>query len=362
MKTLIRIASALALILFAVTAFAKGNISGKKPDYSYDDSYKYGDSLPNGGPIIHVYSENGKKYDFVGHMNEPVTFSASFSGSCGRVYKANSAQFRIGDTTEGFSVPGGRGDYISRSAVVHLPKSDLGGFDAVKACNNKLNTLAAETNKSKSALIELGFGVKYSNQFKGRGTFFCSGHNNVQGTNVNLDVWVNCRAKESEAKPVPKRAKKLKVSKIVPLISGMQFQVDKENYKGECPTGVIFSGSITTSRAGEVKYRTVAHDGHKSPAFTLKFNAAGTKQISKWGQTFSKPDAGGTLSAGGGSDDDPTYAGWRRLKIVEPKGYASSTEAEYAITCQAEPVQLQVVPLKKTTTPTRVKPPEEDKK
>ena len=105
MTTFGRIACAVALVLFAVSAFAKGDISSKKPEYSYDNSYKHGDSLPNGGPIIHVYSENGKKYDFVGHMNEPIAFSATFSGSCGRVYKANSAQFGIGDTKEGFAVP-----------------------------------------------------------------------------------------------------------------------------------------------------------------------------------------------------------------------------------------------------------------
>ena len=353
MHTLVRVAVCAVLGLCAVAAFAKGDLSGSKPQFSYDNSNRYGDSLPNGGPIIHVYSEDGDRYDFVGHMNEPVVFSATFSGHCGRVYKANGAQFRIGDTAEGFSVPSDRGAWFSRTGIVRLPKDELGGFDPVRACNDKLKSLSADTDKSKEALIQAGFGIRYPNQFRGRGSLYCSGNNNTQGANVDLDVWVYCRARESKT---PIRAKKVKVPhvELVPLISGLQFHVDKEAYVGKCPTGVLFTGSITTSRAGRVKYRTVAHDGSKSPEFTLEFGGAATKEISKWGETFGKPDPSGSLSAGGASGDGPDYAGWRRLEILEPKGFASSTPAEFSITCQA-PGPLKVVPLKPSRQPSRIK-------
>jgi len=353
MHTVVRFAACAALGLCASLALAKGDLSASEPQFSFDDSVP-GDPLPNGGPIVHVYSENGDRYDFVGHLNEPVIFSATFSGSCGRVYKANSAQFRIGETTEGFSVPGDRGAWFSRTGVVHLPKDQLDGFDAVQACNAKLKSLSADTHKSKEALIREGFGIRYRDQLRGRGSLFCSGSNNTQGANVDLDVWVYCRPREVEA---PTRAAKVKVktAELVPLISNLQFHVDKERYVGKCPTGIVFGGSITASRAGRVRYRTVGNDGSKSPEFTLEFGGAGTKAISDWGETFSRPDPGQSLSAGGATTEGPDYAGWRRLEIVEPAGFAPSTPAEYAITCQEQPVQLQAVPAKPTRQPARVK-------
>jgi len=143
----------------------------------------------------------------------------------------------------------------------------------------------------------------------------------------------------------------------VPLVKRVEFEVDKPNYIGKCPMSIRFTGRIVANRKGIVKYRTVAHDGSRSPIFGVQFNGPGVKAISPWSQTFAKPDPSGRLSAGGGSQKGPTYKGWRRLEIVEPKGVRPSAKAKYSIICMDEALQLEAQPAEPKRPPKRAPKP-----
>ena len=313
---------------------------------------KMGDPLPVGGPVIRVYSEGGDRFDFVGHTNQPIRFWGQLSGACGRAYKISYLQFKVAGTTAPVSHPGGRGAWFSRYGSVDVPQQDLKGFDAVRACNDQLKTLAAETGRSRSDLAAEGFGIHFPDRIEARAILMCTGRNNSDSDAKKLDLWVECVGNQISGKPeIP--AMKTVPAKLSPFITGLAYEVDRPNWVGKCPVGLTFSGSITTSRAGTVKYRTVGHDGSTSPVYTLSFDAAGSKAIGKWGETLGKPKPSGTLSSGQDATG-PDFSGWRRLEIVEPAGFAPSPPADYSVTCQDQPMQLQAVPVK-TPKPARIK-------
>jgi len=340
------------LVAAPETGSAGENVTLTEVAYENWTHPQVGDPLPEGGPVIRVYSEGGDRFDFVGHTNQPVRFWGQLSGACGRAYKISYLQFKVAGTTAPVAHPSGRGAWFSRFGSVDVPHHELEGFDAVRACNEKLKTLAAETGRSRSDLVAEGFGIHFPNWVEGRAILMCTGRNNSDSDAKKLDLWVACVGNPKSGKPeIP--VMKTVPAKLSPFITGLTYEVDRPAWVGKCPVGLTFSGSITTSRAGTVKYRTVGHDGSTSPVYTLSFNAAGTQAIGKWGETFGKPKPSGTLSSGPDANG-PDFSGWRRLEIVEPAGFAPSAPADYSVTCQDQTMQLQAAPVA-TPKPARIK-------
>lgn len=348
--------SGILIILLVVAApsvvLAGEDITLSEAQFESWTKPKAGDRLPVGGPVIRVYSEGGDRFDFVGHTNQPIRFWGQLSGACSRINKISYLQFKVADTTASVSHPGGRGAWFSRYGSVDVPHENLKFFDAVGACNNKLKTLAAETGRSRRDLVAAGFGIHFPDRIEGRGILMCTGHNNSDSDTEKLDLWVECVGKPESAEP-EKPKMKMVPAKISPFITGLSYEVDRPNWVGACPVGLTFTGSITASRAGTVKYRTIGHDGSTSPIFTLSFDGAKTMTVGKWVETLSEPNASATLSASPGSSG-PDYSGWRRLEIVEPAGFAPSAPADYTVNCQEQTMKLQAAPVA-TPKPSRIK-------
>jgi hypothetical protein len=352
-----RYVTQLIVILAAMeplAVLASENVHLSEIEYQDWSRPKAGDALPVGGPVIRVFSKGGDRFDFVGHTNQPVRFHGLLTGACARVNKISYLQFKIADTTTSVSHPGGRGAWFSRTGVVDVPHDELLQFDAVRACNDKLKTLAAETGRSRASLVAGGFGIHYPDVIEARGILMCTGRNNSDSDTEKLDLWVECVGNADAGEPgVP--TMKAVPAQLAPLISDLEYKVDRPSYVGRCPVGLKFTGSITTSRKGTVKYRSVAHDGSASPTYTLQFGSAGKKMIGVWGETLSEPDPSGTLALGANDGAGPDYQGWRRLEIVEPHGFAPSPPAEYSVTCQEQPLTLQAAPSKPTSAPKRIR-------
>jgi len=340
------------MVLVPAVASAGGSVELEEAQFEQWTHPKLGDPLPVGGPVIQVFSEGGERFDFVGNTNLPVRFWGQLSGSCGRAYKISYLQFKVADTTASVSYPGGRGAWFSRYGEAEVKHDELKSFDAVGACNDKLKTLAAETGRSRGDLVSQGFGIHFPDWIEGRGILMCTGRNNSDSDTKKLDLWVECVGNPKSADPEQPIMKTVP-AKLSPFITDLTYDVDRPNWVGKCPVGLTFTGSITTSRAGTVRYRTVGHDGGTSPTYTLKFGSAGTKAIGTWGETLAKPKASDTLATSPGSKG-PDFSGWRRLEIIEPAGFAPSSPAEYTVTCQEASMQLQAAPAA-TPKPARIK-------
>jgi hypothetical protein len=331
----LRLTSGLIGILVMAAPMAAqtgGNVKLREIEYERWSQQSLGDPLPVGGPVIRVFSERGDRFSFIGHANEPVRFLGLLSGSCPRVDEISSLQFEVAEQSVSVSHPDDPGAWFSRTGVVELSRNEPKGFHAVRECNARLKTLAARTGRSRSELVAKGFGIRFRNWIGGRAILTCGGRNDINSDTARLDIWVQCGGTPKAAELETPSMKAVPES-LSPLVADLTFEVDHPRYVGKCPVGLQFTGSITTSRAGSISYRSVAHDGNSSPIDTLTFAAAGTKVITTWGETLGQPDPSGAPAAAT-EDEGPDYEGWRRLEIVAPAGFAPSSSADYSVICQ----------------------------
>lgn len=90
------------------------------------------------------------------------------------------------------------------------------------------------------------------------------------------------------------------------------------SYRGPCPTAIRFAGSITSDRAGPVRYRFIRSDHFPGTEYTLNFEGPGTKAVrDAW--SVGEPAA-------------PVYSGWERIHVLAP-GRIESAPASFTVTC-----------------------------
>ena len=315
-----------------LAALAGGDVKLREIEYESWPQPKLGDPLPVGGPVIRVFSESGDRFNFIGHTNEPVRFLGLLSGSCPKVDEIGSLQFEVSEQKVSVSHPENRGAWFSRTGVVELSRTEPKGFHAVRECNDRLKTLVTRTGRSRRELVAEGFGIRFRNWIEGRAILKCGGRNNISSDTARLDLWVQCGGSPKATEPITPAMKPVP-ARFSPFVADLTFEVDRPSYVGKCPVELRFTGSITTSRAGFVAYRSIADDGRSSPTDTLTFASAGTKVITTWSETLGELNPSESL-ADGPEDEGPDYKGWWRLEIIEPAGFAPSSTVDFSVTCQ----------------------------
>jgi len=319
---LVRGLISILVLVTPVAALAGGDVKLQEIEYESWSQHRLGDPLPVGGPVIRVFSEGGDRFTFIGHTNEPVRFLGLLSGSCPGTDEISSLEFEVSNQNTRLSHPDQGGAWFSRTGVVELSRNEPKGFHAVRECNAKLKMLADRTGRTRRELVTEGFGIRFRNWIEGQAILTCSDRKNSVSDTARLDIWVQCGGIPEASEPITPTTNPFP-EKFSPLVADLTFEVDRPSYVGKCPVGLQFTGSITTSRAGSVTYRSVAHDGKSSPIDTLTFSSAGTQVIPTWGETLGQSE-----------NEGPGYSGWRRLEILDPAGFAPSSTAEFSVTCQ----------------------------
>lgn len=109
--------------------------------------------------------------------------------------------------------------------------------------------------------------------------------------------------------------------KPIPFVVNAVFVGVSPSSSSSCPTTFHFSGAITTSRAGTVRYQWIHSDGSVDAIQSLNFVDAGTQNVT----------ADWTLGAPG-SD----FVGWGMLQVLAPNDIRSS-QASFSIRCPIPP-------------------------
>lgn len=350
-------AAGLGLLFFALALEAKASgASIVQGTYKMEKSREIGDSTPVVGPVFRVYSESADKYDFVGQTNKNIDFIVSATAFCSSPRREGEIVAEVAgvSASESKRTKLGRGAVVGNQFKLSVPHSSLKSFDAVKACNDGLRSLAAQTDMSKPQLVSKGFTLRYEDVFEAKATAFCTGgvtRGHVRSDRTPVDVWVDC-APNPQAASRARATTKTSKSHIPPPPAKGPFITDKSlvaespNRISTCPALVKFTGSITASRAGDVTYRLVGHDGSRSPAIKVRFEAAGTKPTRSWTVTARLPEpVPGRLVAPATDDEElPRVKGWQRIEILDPQRYGHSSRAEYSITCVDEPLMFEATP------------------
>jgi hypothetical protein len=99
------------------------------------------------------------------------------------------------------------------------------------------------------------------------------------------------------------------------------------HYVGHCPGTIKFTGWITSTTPGPVKFQWFRSDGGTGPVQTMMFGA-GVPPRQPISDTW-------TL---GGIPALPSYAGWEAVRILSPAPASVSNKAPFTLKCVQSPL------------------------
>lgn len=339
-----------AIIGFAGSALAAEIVMTHKPGtYKMSKFGNSGENIPLNGPVIHVFSKDGKKYSTIANDNENLTHASTVGGICGRRRQDFSgASVEVAGTSHNVSGSGG-----------HVIKNHTESFkfpftmpnisrNPVAACNFELDKRAAQGNKSRAHWMGRGFVVRYENAYEAKFTASCSGglaRGDFDVEKVKTPVWIACAATEAATEPTPKRAKKRR-PKQAPLKVNAMLEATKEGviYAPKCPVAVRYTGSIWVSRPNMTVSYQIVGNGWQAPERKLTFKKQGRQEITSWTQRYrEKKGNRGGLAASPGGDKKPDANGKVRLKVKYDGGTSQSKPIPYEVYCNAKaPTRLRM--------------------
>lgn len=303
--------------------------------------------------VIDVYSADGTAWTNIDN-SKSITFRATAYSKC--KYMGENSPFPA-DPVEGqMSVFGFH--RLTNKGTTEPYSSEVSGTyrrnnaepDPVKVCNDELARRAGSNTSKRYELLKNGFNVNYDGAYKATYFLICKpvglGAADTGEASAYLDALIRCNG-SPDAKPAIEM-KTVKAT-LAPLVTSASLTANPANFTGACPKGIAFSGSITATRAGEVKYQYQGNDGSKSPEFTLNFTQAGTRKTGNWNRTVNPlKDPAGQVAAAGTQDN--RYDGWMQLRVLSPESL--TRQANFSVTCgEALPnraIQPEPVPSRAT--------------
>ncbi|PCI31820.1 MAG: hypothetical protein COB54_08815 [Alphaproteobacteria bacterium] len=365
MKMMISTLSVLGLIWGScVEANAKAKLTvGVKPAVQKMSKYKTsGDLYPLNGPVIRVYSKDGKSYDRIANDNENLTYLVDVWASCNR--KIRSFSLAINGAAKNVKHTSSKGKKVKKRMEKLKTPFTLPAISRtpVKACRKELEKRVSLGHKSRSAWMVSGFVVKYDNAYEAKVTGSCSaalGKGDFEVEKTALPVWIICEAVKGGQKPKPSKpntggsGSSPQIPSQIPSQSAttpklmLSLKVAPKVAQ-KCPVGLKFTGKISSNRPGVIKYRIVGKDAPKAwqtPVKTVKFTKAGTKTLSSWTHSYHKPDMSGGLALK--TPGVPTaIKGSARIVILQkPKGAkVMGGGVKYQIWCEGKPKRKAPVP------------------
>lgn len=328
--------------------------------YKIGPELPIGDRLPVNGPVFKVYSEHPDRFDFVGNTHETLTFVATLSGFCSGRRRAEDAVVTIAGVKQSKYVGAGPGTLISERFVIEVPQSRLQGFDPVQACNDALRARATGSTLSREQWVQSGLSLRVEDVVEAKAVLECQ-HRALAGQLATdsemMDVWVHCVG-AGGGKPAPKQPgpkppgppgravvglatpPKSPVPPGGPWLHSLRWRADNPRHVGRCPAELSFHGSITTTRAGMIRYRIRAEDGSLSEEQRFMANGPGVHELPTWTERIDVPSSVSRVTSDSATQEAPAHRGWRRLEITYPPGLVAPVDAHFEITCRDEAPSL----------------------
>lgn len=331
----------------ADSASAAGVTKHEPGTYKMSKFAGSGENIPLNGPVIHVFSSDGKKYSAIANDNENLKHASTVGAICEkRSHDVKSASVNVAGTSHSAS---GAGDHSMKShtesfsfpfTIPDMPRTP------VAACNYELDKRVAQSDKSRNYYLSRGFVVKYQNAYEAKFTAMCSGglsKGKIMSKTIKTPVWIACdpTSNSGGSRPNKPPAKQMVFKAVeIPLKVSAKLVADKPGkiYASKCPATVKYTGSINVSRPNtEVTYQIAGSDW-KSPKRTKIFAKAGDNDVTSWTQYYrvKEADIGRIASTPSDSRKGPDAKGTVRLYVGFDGGETRSKAIAYEIYCNAE--------------------------
>lgn len=321
----------------------------KPGTYKMSKFGKSGEIIPLNGPVIHVFSKDGKKYTTIANDNGNLSHASTVGGICGRrSHDFRSASVEVAGQSH--SVRGtGKHAMKNHTESFKFPFTKPGiSRSPVAACNFELDKRVSQGSKSRAYWMGRGFVVRYENAYEAKFTASCSGglaRGDFGSKKVKTPVWMACAATDAASQEKPKRARKSR-AKPAPLKVNAKLEATKQDtiYAAKCPVAVRYTGSIWVSRPNMTVNYQIVGNGWQSPERKLTFKKRGSQEISGWTQRYREKKGGrGGLAAPSGGEKKPDANGKVRLKVKYDGGTSQSAPIPYKVFCNAEAPKRRLI-------------------
>ena len=318
----------------------------EKAVYKMNKFGSSGDNIPISGPVIHVFSKDGKKYTTISNDNENLTHASKVGGICGkRSHDFKSASVSVAGTSHGVS---GTGKHSMKThtesfqfpfTLPNMPRTPAA------ACNLELDKRVANSDKSRNYFMSRGFVVKYQNAYEAKFTAACSGglsKGSFDSKTIKTPVWIACASTSSGSKPNSRPNKPPPRPKPSPVPLKVTAKLDATQqgtiYAEKCPASVRYTGSIYVSKPNtKVTYQILSTEWD-SPKRTITIAKPGSQEITGWSQSYreKKADINSLSSGSSNARKTPDASGSVRLKVQYEGGTAQSAAIPYTVFCNME--------------------------
>jgi hypothetical protein len=345
----------LVLLGCAANAFSDGIMTHKPGVYKMSKFGNTSENIPLNGPVIHVFSNNGKKYTTISNDNKNLTHASTVGGICGkRSQNFSGPIIAVANTTQAVS---GAGRHVikdhTESFKFPFTLPDIPRTPAA-ACNFELDKRVAKGNKSRAYWMQRGFVVKYDNAYEAKFTATCTGgisRGEYVSETIKTPVWIACAAtdvkQDQEPKPArmqPSRARPAPLKVRASLKASRQGTV----YASKCPVTIRYTGSVYVSRPNfKLTYQIIGSDW-ESPERTITVEKAGNQEITGWTQYYraKKADLNSISSAPASGGKKPDSSGNVVLKVRYDGGKTQSDPIPYKVFCNAEKPKRAILEIK----------------
>ena len=306
-----------------------------------------GENIPLNGPVIHVFSSDGKKYTAIANDNENLKHASKVGAICEkRSHDVKSASVSVAGTSHAAS---GTGKHSMKShtesfsfpfTTPDIPRTP------VAACNHELDKRVAQSNKSRNYYLDRGFVVKYENAYEAKFTAMCSGglsQGKIMSKTIQTPVWIACKSTSNSGGSRPNKppAEPVVFQAVeMPLKVSAKLVADKPGkiYASKCPAAVRYTGSINVSRPNTKVTYQIAGSDWESPKRTKTFTKAGSNAVTGWTQTYrvKEADIGRIASSPSAAQKAPDAKGTVRLYVSFDGGKTRSKAIGYEVYCNAD--------------------------
>jgi len=344
------LANVIAMAAFMSTAYADGVANHDPGPYKMTKFGGSGENIPSNGPVIHVFSKDGKSYTTISNDNENLNFTSSVGAICSaQSQKVESASVEVAGTTHDVSGTGGHAmnkHVESFQFPFTLPNI---ARDPAAACNFELDKRVSKSNKSRDYWMQKGFVVKYENAYEARFWTSCAGglaRGSVESKTIKTPVWIACAATDAGSEPRPdtsgEKPKRMPASRArpMPLKVTAKLEANQQGtiYASKCPVAVRYTGSIYASKPGTTVTYQISGTGWETPERKMTFNEAGSQEITGWTQRYreSESSPGRISNAPADASKKPDASGTVRLNVKYDGGSTQSATIPYTVFCNAE--------------------------
>jgi len=341
------------ILAIATATFADTVMNHEPGTYKMTKFGDSGDSIPLNGPVIHVFSKDGKSYTTIANDNENLKHASRVGGICGRrSHKFKSPSIEVAGTSH---VVGGAGGHAmqthTESFEFPFTLPDISRKPAA-ACNFELEKRVAQTNKTRQYWMSRGFAVRYEGAYEAKFSATCSGglpRATYEAETIKTPVWIACAATEvsSDSKPNKLKAKPVSRAKQMPMKVTAKLEASQKGniYTEDCPARVTYTGSIFVSRPNtQVSYQ-ITGSGWESPERTITIEKAGTRKITSWTQYYreKETDTKSIAAPDGNARKQADASGSAILKVKYKGGTAQSEAIPYKVFCNAAAPRRAVI-------------------